>query len=197
MLRVFSARCHYGVCSDIVDCQSLDIKIYRHLVRTGTFWLFSLLVMSGTRTQKNCWLNHSGRQLSTIFAGGVSMSSLKGNRVENSPQQKQIKNPPAGSGERGWIRNSLELARLRFNFWLKIWRKGGEVVKVGIVLPLFLILKINLSAREINFENPPSGGGARVWIRNSPDSVCLRFHFWTRNRGKGGKVQPKWVLFFH
>ena len=61
-----------------VDRPLRNIKLDRHLVPTGSFWFFSLLMMSGTRTQKNCQCNPSGRQFSTIFAGGVSMSSLSG-----------------------------------------------------------------------------------------------------------------------
>ena len=52
---------------------------------------FSLLMMSGTRTQKNCRRNRSGSQLSKCFAGGVSTSGLKGKRVGDYSQRKWIK----------------------------------------------------------------------------------------------------------
>ena len=40
--------------------------------------------------QENYQQNRSGRGLSTIFAGGVSMSSLKIKRVVNYPQLERI-----------------------------------------------------------------------------------------------------------
>ena len=42
------------------------------------FLFFVSLMMPGTCTQKNCRRNCSRRQLSTILAGGVGMSGLKG-----------------------------------------------------------------------------------------------------------------------
>ena len=42
----------------------------------------------GRVRKKNCWQNCSGMELSTIFAGGVIMSGLKGKRVGDSPQRK-------------------------------------------------------------------------------------------------------------
>ena len=90
-----------------------------------------------------------------------------------------------------------ESARLCFNFRLRKRGKGGEVVKVGIVLPLLLIFKINLSVTKMNIEKLPGRGGARGSMQNSNESARLRFHCCLRNLGKGGEVQPKWVLFFH
>ena len=46
---------------------------------------------------------------------------------------------PEGGGTSGSIRNKPELARLHFFFWPRNQGKVGEVVKVGIVLPLLLI----------------------------------------------------------
>ena len=37
MSRIFLAQCHHGVCSDIVDCPLMNIKLDRHLVLTGIF----------------------------------------------------------------------------------------------------------------------------------------------------------------
>ena len=58
----------------------------------------------------------------------------------------------AGGGVSGWIQNSPESARLCFHFHPINRGKGGELVKVGIVLPLLLIFKINVSATKANFE---------------------------------------------
>ena len=68
---------------------------------------------------------------------------------------------PAGGGARGRTRNSPGSTRLHFQFRPINRGKGGEVVKVGIVLPLLLILKPNFSATKMNFEKIPAGGGAR------------------------------------
>ena len=64
--------------------------------------------------------------------------------------------PPAGGGARGYIRNSPELARLRFYCRPRNRGKGGEAVKVYTIT----YFKINLSGTKMNFENPPAGGGA-------------------------------------
>ena len=45
------------------------------------------------------------------------------------------------------------------------WRKEGR----------------QFSATKINFERPPTRGGACGWIRNSPKSACLPFHFLDKN----------------
>ena len=52
---------------------SLHINIKERVIFVSV-----LLMMSGTRTKKNCQWNPSGRQLSTIFVGGVSRSGLRG-----------------------------------------------------------------------------------------------------------------------
>ena len=44
-------------------------------------------MMSGMRTQKKFRNNCSGRQLSTIFVGGVSKRGLKGKMLGDYPQQ--------------------------------------------------------------------------------------------------------------
>ena len=67
---------------------------------------------------------------------------------------------PAAGGACGRTRNSPGSAHLRFHFRPRNRGKGGEVLKVGIVLPLLLILKPNFSATKMNFEKLPEGGGA-------------------------------------
>ena len=52
------------------------------------------------------------------------------------------------------------------------------------------------SVIKMNFEEPPTRGGAQGWIWNSNKTARHGFHFWPINRGKCGEVQPKWVLFF-
>ena len=52
MLCVFFAWCYHDVCSDIFERPLSNIKLDRYLVPTGTFLLFSFLMMPGTRTQK-------------------------------------------------------------------------------------------------------------------------------------------------
>ena len=49
----------------------------------------------------------------------------------------------------------------------------------------------------MNFEKSPTGGGARGWIRKSPKSERLLFHFWPINQGKIGELQSKWELIFN
>ena len=68
---------------------------------------------------------------------------------------------PAGGGARGRTRNSPGSAHLRFHFRPTNQRKSGEVVKVGIAIPLLLILKPNFSATKMNSEKLPAGGEAR------------------------------------
>ena len=191
------ARCHHGLCSGIVNIPLPNIKLYWHLVPTGSFLLFGFPMISGTRTQKNfdeipaernCQPFFRGRQYEQ-FEGqeGRWLSATKMNSEELT----------AGGGVCGWIRNSPKSARLCFHFWL--WNRGkvGEVVNVGIILPLLLILNFNFSATTMNFEKRPEGGGARSWIRNSPESVCLSFNCRPINWVKGGEVNSKWVFFFH
>ena len=51
----------------------------------------------------------------------------------------------------------------------------------------YYLLKKKISATKTNFEIPPTGGGARGWIRNSPELAGFHFHFRLRNQGKGGE----------
>ena len=83
-------RCHHGFCYDIIDRPLPNIKIDQHLFSKGSFLLFSLLMMSGTYTKKNCQQNRSGRELLITFAGDVSISGLKWKSVGDSLQLKRI-----------------------------------------------------------------------------------------------------------
>ena len=64
----------------------------------------------------------------------------------------------------------------------KIWRSSQSEYRSSTITYFFLI-----SAANMNFEKPPADGGARGYIRNSPESARLHFHFRPRNRGKGGE----------
>ena len=90
------------------------------------------------------------------------MSGLKGKKVGDSLQQKLFpKNRRKEVDHMTESENTPELARHCFHFRLINQGKVGDVVKVGIVLPLLLVFKINLSATKMNSEKLPTGGG--VW----------------------------------
>ena len=156
--------------------------------------------MSGTRTQKKLPMKSQRKSIVNYFSWDVSsMSGLKGKRVRHSPQRKWISKNRRQEVER------VAESKIVPNRHVFVSILGGEIEEnvekksrwVHIVLPLLLIFKINFSATKMNFEKPPAGDGARGWIKNSPEFACLRFHFRPINRGKGGEVQLRWVLFFH
>ena len=84
----FLAQCHHGVCSVIVDHPLTNIILGQKSIQLAV----SFHIFDDVRNAyaKKCGRNPSGRQFSTIFVGGVSMSCLKGERVGNYPQQKLI-----------------------------------------------------------------------------------------------------------
>ena len=132
------------------------------------------------------------------FCRGRQYEHLEGQEGRQfSATETNFEKMPAGGGARCWILNSPKLAHLRFHFWLINGVKSGEVVKVGIVLPILVLLKIILSATKTKPKTMPTGGGAHGLIQNRPKSSCLCFHCQMINRGKGGEVQSKWLLFFH
>ena len=90
MSRIVLARCHHGLCYHISDRLLTNINFDQHLVPTGSFVVVRLADYVKGVYEKNYRQNCSRRQLSTIFARGVSMTGLKGNRVGDSPQRKLI-----------------------------------------------------------------------------------------------------------
>ena len=69
---LFLAQCHHVVCSDIVDCSLRDIKLYQNFVPTGSFLLFSLLIMSGERTQKKLPMKSQRKAIVDNFCRAVT-----------------------------------------------------------------------------------------------------------------------------
>ena len=166
----------------------MNIKDDRNIVPTGSFCFSDF---------RWCQKNAHKKTADEIPAEGNCQRFLKGRQYERLGWKEgqqffatkmNFEKLPAGGGARGWIRKCPGSARICFHFWPRNWGKGGEVVKVGILLPLLLILKINLSATKMNFEKPPAGGGERYWIRNIPELARLHFHCRPRNRGKVGEV---------
>ena len=115
------------------------------LFRLEVFLLLIFLVMSGMLTQKNyCQLNRSGRKLLNIFAGGVSISSLKGKRVGNSPQRKWILKNRRQDVER------VAGSKIFPNLHVFISIFGLEIEEK---VHYYLFKKTNLSATKTNFKN--------------------------------------------
>ena len=90
MSRVFFTRFHHGLCYHISDHPLPNINLDQHLVPTGTFVVVQLADYVRGAYEKKYRQNCSRRQLSKKIARGVSVSSLKGKRVSDSPQRKLI-----------------------------------------------------------------------------------------------------------
>ena len=72
MSHIVLARCHHGLFSGIVDCPLWNIKLYQHLVPTGSF-----VVARFADNVMNAYAKKTG---------GVSMSGLGGKSIVDSPQ---------------------------------------------------------------------------------------------------------------
>ena len=62
----FLARCHHGLCSDIIYRPLQNIKLDWNLFPTGIFFIFQFSDDVKDAHVKKCQRNPSGRQLSTI-----------------------------------------------------------------------------------------------------------------------------------
>ena len=102
MSRFFLARCHHGLCSDIFDRPLPNIKLDLHLVTTGSFLLFSLLMMSGTRAQKKLPIKLQRKAIVDDFHSGRQYEPLEGQEGRRfSATKMNFEKPPTGGGARG------------------------------------------------------------------------------------------------
>ena len=86
MTPFFGAWCHHGLCYDIVDRPLQNIKLDQNLFSNGSSVVVKFAEDVRKAFKKNCQQDCSRGELSTILAGRVSMSGLKGKRVGDSLQ---------------------------------------------------------------------------------------------------------------
>ena len=137
ILRVLLARCHHGLCSDIVERPLRNIKHDRHLVPTGSFCCCPVCWWCQGRVHKKMPMTSQRKAIVDNFCRGRQYDWLEdqeGWRL--SATKMNCEKPPPGGGSYGWVRNIPKIICLCINFWPRNKGKGGKVVKVGIVIPV-------------------------------------------------------------
>ena len=120
MSHAFLERCHHVVCSHIFNLPLRNIKLDQNLVWNPFFCFSVCWWCQGCVRKKNCLWNPSGRQLSTIFAGGVSISGLRGTFSSISWLPMETKTCRFGTIFRSIYAVHLPLAVFRNSFLLRI-----------------------------------------------------------------------------
>ena len=145
MLCVFLAQCHHVVCYGVVDRLLRNIKIDQHLVPAGSFFAFQIADDVRNAYEKKPPMRSQWKAIVEFFLRGSEYQWLEGQEIRQFSATKiNFEKPLAGSGSHGWIRNSPLSARLYFYFRLINLGRVIKVFKLGIVLPLLPVLKINL-----------------------------------------------------
>ena len=102
MSRVFLARCHHGVSSEIFNRLFPNIKLDWHLAPTGIVFLFSLLMMSGTHTQNKILTKSQRKETVDNFCRGGQYERLGRKESRQFSETKiDFEKLPAGGGARG------------------------------------------------------------------------------------------------